>query len=177
VEDTGPRYADCPSTEADIVIDAPAAVVWDLVTDINMPARYSNEFKGAEWLDGVTHPQVGARFQGANAHPALGSWQTTCTVIEYEPERSFAYVNGEPEEPMTTWRFRLEPAGQQVRLIQSAQIGPARSGLSLAIDAMPDKERRIVARRLREFQVNMAANLAGVKAFAEASAHKRGTAE
>jgi hypothetical protein len=170
VDDTGPRYADCPSTEADIVIDAPAAVVWDLVTDINMPARYSDEFKGAEWIDGATHPEVGAQFQGSNAHPALGAWQTTCTVIECEPERSFAYVNGDPEAPMATWRFRLEPAGEQVRLIQSAQIGPARSGLSIAIDAMPHKEQRIIARRLQEFQANMAANLTGVKDLAEASA-------
>jgi hypothetical protein len=170
VDEALPRYADCPSTEADIVIDAPAAVVWDLVTDINMPARYSNEFEGAEWLDGATRPEVGARFQGNNAHPALGAWQTTCTVIELQPERSFAYVNGDPGEPMATWRFRLEPAGERVRLIQSARIGPARSGLSIAIDAMPHKEQRIIARRLHEFQVNMTANLAGVKELAEAAA-------
>lgn len=169
MDETGPRYADRPSTEADIVIDAPAAVVWDLVTDINLPARYSNEFKGAEWLDGATRVEVGARFRGTNAHPALGTWQTTCTVIECQPERSFAYVNGEPDEPMATWRFRLEPAGEHIRLFQSAQIGPARSGLSIAIDAMPAKEQRIIARRLREFHANMTANLAGVKDLAEAA--------
>jgi hypothetical protein len=71
---------------------------------------------------------------------------------------------------MATWRFLMAPAGQHVRLVQSAQMGPARSGLSIAIDAMPDKEQRIIARRLKEFRTNMAATLAGVKALAEAAA-------
>jgi Polyketide cyclase / dehydrase and lipid transport len=170
VDDGGPRYADCPSTESEIMIDAPVSVVWELVTDINLPARFSNEFKGAEWLTPATHAEVGARFEGTNEHPALGRWQTTCTVIECEPGVSFAYVNGEVDSPMATWRFLMAPAGQHVRLVQSAQMGPARSGLSIAIDAMPDKEQRIIARRLKEFRTNMAATLAGVKALAEAAA-------
>jgi hypothetical protein len=61
----------------------------------------------------------------------------------------------------------LEQVDGQVRLIQSARIGPARSGLSIAIDAMPEKEGRIISRRLQEFQTNMEANLAGVKLLAE----------
>jgi hypothetical protein len=170
VDDSGPRYADCPGTEAEIMIDAPASIVWELVTDINLPARFSNEFTGAEWLAGATHAEVGSRFEGSNEHPALGRWQTTCTVIECEPEVCFAYVNGEIDSPMATWSFRLAPVGQQVRLIQSARMGPARSGLSIAIDAMPDKEQRIIARRLSEFRTNMEATLAGVKALAEAAA-------
>ena len=158
-----------------IMIDAPASIVWELVTDINLPARFSNEFTGAEWLAGATHAEVGSRFEGSNEHPALGRWQTTCTVIECEPEVCFAYVNGEIDSPMATWSFRLAPVGQQVRLIQSARMGPARSGLSIAIDAMPDKEQRIIARRLSEFRTNMEATLAGVKALAEAAAGESAT--
>jgi uncharacterized protein YndB with AHSA1/START domain len=167
MDEAGPRYADCPGTEAEILIDAPIEVVWGYVTDINLPARFSNEFQGAEWLDGATEAAVGARFQGENSHPALGTWQTTCTVTECEPGRSFAYANGEVGEPMATWRFRLEQVGGRVRLIQSARIGPARSGLSIAIDAMPEKEGRIITRRLQEFHDNMEANLAGMKQLAE----------
>jgi uncharacterized protein YndB with AHSA1/START domain len=167
MDEAGPRYADCPGTEAEILIDAPIEVVWGYVTDINLPARFSNEFQGAEWLDGGTEAAVGARFQGENSHPALGTWQTTCTVTECEPGRSFAYANGEVGEPMATWRFRLEQVGGRVRLIQSARIGPARSGLSIAIDAMPEKEGRIITRRLQEFHDNMEANLAGMKQLAE----------
>jgi hypothetical protein len=46
-------------------------------------------------------------------------------------------------------------------------MGPARSGLSLAIDRMPEKEERIVARRLREFEESMRATVEGIKRLAE----------
>jgi hypothetical protein len=48
------------------------------------------------------------------------------------------------------------------------QLGPGRSGLSLAIDQMPDKEQKIVFVRLREFERNMTATLAHIKKLAEA---------
>ena len=47
------------------------------------------------------------------------------------------------------------------------QMGPARSGLSLAIDAMPDKEAKIVFVRLRELEAGMKHNLAAIKELAE----------
>jgi hypothetical protein len=50
-------------------------------------------------------------------------------------------------------------------------MGPAPSGLTPAIEAMPDKEERIIARRLGEHQKNMQANVDGVKQLAEAAAN------
>jgi hypothetical protein len=40
---------------------------------------------------------------------------------------------------------------------------------------MPDKEQRIITRRLSEFRTNMEATLAGVKALAEAAARESET--
>ena len=80
------------------------------------------------------------------------------------------YSNGLSATPTTQparWRFRLEPAKSGVNLTFWAQIGPARSGLSRAIDAMPDKEERIVARRLDEHRANMVKTIEGIKALAE----------
>ena len=37
----------------------------------------------------------------------------------------------------------------------------------MAIDAMPDKESKILHRRLEEHRANMQANLEGIKSFAE----------
>ena len=48
-------------------------------------------------------------------------------------------------------------------------MGPAPSGLSIAIEAMPEKEERIVARRLDEFRANMQATVEGIKELAEAA--------
>ena len=52
-------------------------------------------------------------------------------------------------------------------LKQWMRIGPARSGLNAAIDRMPDKEERIIERRLDEHRRNMTATLEGIKALAE----------
>ena len=46
-------------------------------------------------------------------------------------------------------------------------MGPASSGLTAAIKARPDKEERIVAVRLAEWQRNMQATVDGIKALAE----------
>jgi uncharacterized protein YndB with AHSA1/START domain len=160
------RYADEPTVEVEIHVDAPLSRVWDLVTDIDLPARFSEEFQGATWLDDGG-PSVGSRFAGRNRHPAVGEWTTTSYVVACEPERIFAWAVGDPEEPGASWRFELEPDGTGTRLKQWMRMGPARSGLNAAIDAMPDKEERIIARRQDEHRKNMTATLEGIKALAE----------
>ena len=52
-------------------------------------------------------------------------------------------------------------------LEQWYQMGPARSGLNVAIDAMPDKEAKIVFVRLREYETGMKHNLEAIKERAE----------
>lgn len=164
------RYDDCPTTDASVRIAASPAEVWGLVSDIALPARFSPELQSAEWLDGATGPALGARFRGRSRHQAIGEWETTCVVTELEPQRSFGWAVGDPDHPSARWRFDIQPEGDGVRLTQWCQLGPARSGLNAAIEAMPDKEERIVARRLEEHRVNMQANVEGVKAIAEGGA-------
>jgi uncharacterized protein YndB with AHSA1/START domain len=163
----GPRYADCPTVEDEVIVDATADAVWDLVTDIGLPARFSDEFQSARWLDGATGPEEGARFVGSNTHPAVGSWQTTCTIVEFEPGRCLAYVVNDPENPTATWRFTLTPRKGQTRLRMWARIGPGPSELTKVIAANPAKEQYIVAHRLTELRGNITATLAGVKHLAE----------
>src|SRR3954451_21329319 len=81
------RYADGPSTEASIDIAAPPAAVWALVSDIQLPARFSTEFKEARWLDDEHR-----RFSGRNSHPAIGEWETVSVIVEQEPVRVFAWA-------------------------------------------------------------------------------------
>jgi uncharacterized protein YndB with AHSA1/START domain len=159
------KYADGPTVEVDTLISAPIERVWDLVADIELPARFSSEFLGARWMDG--EPAVGARFTGRNHHDAIGEWETTCYVTRYDPPRSFAWAVTDADAPSATWWFDLHAEAGGTRLHQGMRMGPARSGLSLAIDAMPDKEEKIVARRLAEHERNMQANLAGIKQLAE----------
>jgi uncharacterized protein YndB with AHSA1/START domain len=162
------RYRDCPTVEADQIVAASPEVVWALVTDIQLPAHFSSEFRGAEWLDGATGPRKGARFVGRNHHPAIGDWETTSTICEYDPGRLFGWIVGDPDHPSAHWRFTLVVEGTGTRLTQWMQMGPARSGINLAIDAMPEKESKIVHRRLAEHRANMEATLRGIKETAEA---------
>jgi uncharacterized membrane protein len=168
VEWTGARYADRPTVEVSTWIDAPLAQVWPMVADIALMPRLSDELQAVEWLDGATEPGVGARFLGSSSHPSLGEWTTTSFVVEYEQQRVFTWAVGSRDEPTALWRYTTAPDAQGgTALSQWMQLGPGRSGLSYAIDAMPDKEQKIVFVRLREFEQSMQRGLARFKALAE----------
>lgn len=164
------RYADGPSTSASTEIAAPPSTVWALVRDIDLPARFSPEFQGADWLDGAEEATVGARFVGRNHHAAIGGWETTSTIVVHEPEREIAYEVDGDGGPAARWSFTLEPIDGGTRLTQSMRMGPGRSGINPAIDAMPDKESKILHRRLGEHHRSIEATLAGIKALAEGTA-------
>jgi uncharacterized protein YndB with AHSA1/START domain len=161
------RYADCPTVEVEVHVEAPPARVWALVTDIDLPARFSSEFQEGIWLEEAGAATLGAQFKGRNRHPARGEWETTSTVVACEPERVFGWAVGDPEHPAASWRFELEADAGGTRLRQWARMGPAPSGVTMVIEAMPDMEERIVARRLEEWRGNMLATVEGIKALAE----------
>lgn len=161
------RYNEGPTIEVNVRVEASAEQVWALVTDIELPARFSAEFQGAEWLD-AAGPAVGSRFVGRNRHEAIGEWETTSFVVRYEPLRRFEWAVTDAAAPSASWWFALEPVGDgAVVLRHGTRLGPGRSGLNIAIDAMPEKEERIIARRLEEHERNMRATVEGVKDLAE----------
>jgi hypothetical protein len=162
------RLRDAPTTEADVLVAAAPGAVWALVCDIQIPARFSSEFDGGEWLDGASRPALGARFTGRNHHPAVGHWETTSTICEFQPEQVLGWAVGDPGWPAARWRFTLAAQADGTRLTQWVQLGPGPSGISEAIEARPDKESRILYRRLAEHRANMTATLAGIKELVEA---------
>lgn len=168
MEWTGARYADKPTVEVRTWIDAPPARVWELVSDIELMPAMSSELQSVEWLDGANGPASGARFAGHSRHEAMGEWESTSQVAEFEPDRVFGWAVGDPANPAALWRFRLEPKDGGTELSEWVQLGPGRSGLSFAIDRMPDKEQAIVFVRMREFERNITVTLEQIKALAEA---------
>ena len=130
-------------------------------------AKLSAELQEVEWLEGVAGPAVGHRFVGRNANQALGRWETVSTIVECDEPHRFAWAVGDPGYPAALWRFTLQPDGAGTMLEQFTQMGPGRSGLNLAIDAMPDKEQKIIFVRLREFENGFKHNLAAIKELAE----------
>lgn len=166
------RYAEGPSIQVTRLIDAAPEALWALVTDINLSARFSSEFQGAEWLDGVTAPALGARFQGTNVHPVVGTWSVTCTITKFEPTRVIGWTvdsGAGPDLPAARWSFTLEAVDGGTLVTERCQLGPGPSGLSPAIERMPDREHDILTRRFSEHRVNMEANLAGLAQLIESS--------
>lgn len=161
------RLADGPTESASIGIAADADTVWSLVTDIDLPARFSDEFVRGEWLDGATGPALGARFRGSNERGEL-RWSVTCTVTAYEPDRLFEWSVGDADDPLARWRFSITPDGDGVVLEQWCWMGTAPSGLSAAIERRPEREEEIVAGRMRRHHEAMTATISGIKELAEA---------
>lgn len=161
------RYRDQPTTEVTQRVHCDVATAWRYVTDITVPARCSAELQSVEWLDGATGVAVGARFRGRNRNTAIGEWETVCEVVEVDDQRRWVWNVVGNDAPVASWGFEVEPASDGVLIRQWARMGPGPSGLTFVIAAQPDKEARIVAGRLADWQANMAANLDWIRSQAE----------
>lgn len=168
------RYADGPTAEATVHIAAPPETVWRYVSDIHFLASLSQEVQAVEWVEevagevaGVERPALGCRFLGHNHHPAVGEWTTPNHIVSCDPPRAFGWDTGHADSPAASWRFELTPRDGGTELRQWARMGPGWSNLVRLIESMPEKEERIVARRLADFQSGIDANLAAIKEIAE----------
>ena len=161
------RIEDQPSVDVETRVEAAPDTVWQLVCDLPRMGEWSPENQGGEWLDGARGPALGARFRGCNRHPAIGEWESVAVVDQLEPGRVLGWVVGDPATPAARWRFEVVPDGDGCVLRQHFQFGLGPSGLTAAIERMPDKEERIVARRLEEHTANMEMTIAGIKRAAE----------
>jgi len=159
------RFEDGPEVEVRSVIAAPPATVWEYVSDINLPSRFQDEFRGAVWLD--SDPiGVGSRFMGRNQR-GDHTWETTSWLVGYDPERLFSWAVSDPDNPGSVWTFRLEPVPAGTQLVFHRRLGPGPSGITEIIGRNPDQEHEIIAARDATHRVNMSAVLKGIKDLAE----------
>jgi uncharacterized protein YndB with AHSA1/START domain len=142
-------------------VDAPPGKVWALVSDVTNTGRFSPETFEAEWIDGWTGPEVGARFRGHVKRNGKGpTYWTKCTVTASEPDREFAFVVGTPEHHPMTWGYRFREAGGGTDVTEFYELAD-RWPLRLYWKVMGKARGRTNAR-------NMRATLERVKAAAEA---------
>jgi len=164
-----PRLSDGPGVVVEADIKAKPEDIWPHVADISFGAAFSDEFTGARWAEGQT-PSVGAEFIGSNTHPAIGEWEVPCFVTHYQENQEFGWCTSDPDNPGARWRFDLGGLAGATRLRYSVIIGPGPSGISMAIKQMPEKEPRILHRRIGEHRANMQRVVDGIKAAAESAA-------
>ena len=98
-----------PSAVARMEVNAPAEVVYRLVSDLPGMSGVAEEFERGSWLGGAREAAVGARFRGHNR--ARGrQWTTTATVTDAEPGRRFAFeVVSVARIPVSRWQYDIEP--------------------------------------------------------------------
>ena len=95
-------------------------------------------------------------------------WETTSTITSCEPQRFSATTSmGRTDDRRRPGGSRWSRPRRHPTHTVDADGSRAQWYLP-AIDAMPDKESKILHRRLGEHRANMEATLAGIKALAEA---------
>jgi len=161
------RYRDQPTIEVTQRVRCDVPTAWAYVTDITVSPRCSKELQSVEWLDGADRVKVGARFRGRNQHDAIGVWETVCEVVEVEDQRRWVWDVVGSEGAAASWGFEVEPTSDGVLIRQWGRMGPGPSGLTVGIAAQPEKEARIVAGRLAEWQRNMQTNLDWIRSQVE----------
>ena len=104
-------------------IAAPPEKVWEAVSDVTRIGKYSPETFEAEWLEGASGPEVGAKFRGHVKRNGKGPiYWTTCTVLTSVPGREFAFGVGRSEKPLNVWRYQLEPNGEGTDVTESFEL-------------------------------------------------------
>ena len=168
--ETGDLIAAGPGVTVEIDIAATPERVWELASDINISARFSSEFQGADWIDS-DGPREGASFKGRNERTDVDrKWETTSYVVECDEPRVFAWNVNDRDQPSAKWRFELEKIPGGTRLRQSFILGQRLSATGTAMVDNPDQARQILASRSEHHRGNMMLNLQGIKDIAEANA-------
>lgn len=155
-----------PEVSVSLDIPAPPQRVWEVVTDISVLPRFSEELQSIEWAEGFSQAGLGAQFLGTNRNEAIGEWTVRCHIIEFEPRRIFGWAVHDVDNPAASWRFELTPMPEGTRLSYTARIGPGRSGVTWLISREPDRADEIIANRLEVFRSGMTATLAGIRDLA-----------
>jgi uncharacterized protein YndB with AHSA1/START domain len=156
-----------PSTAVERTIASSPRDLWGLITDLDLPARFSTEYQGGEWLDGAVGPVVGARFRGRNRNDVMGDWDTICHVVECDPPSRYAWAVDDVDEPNATWRFVVTPDGEHSVVRFEVVLGPGRSGLTWAFRRHPGQRDALIAWRLEDLRGNMQAVVDGIANIAE----------
>lgn len=159
-----------PGVTVEIDIATTPESVWKLVSDINIAAKFSNEFQGADWIDS-DGPREGASFQGRNERTDVNrKWETTSWVVACDAPNVFAWNVNDRDAPSAQWRFELEKIPGGTRLRQRFILGQRLSATGRAMVDNPEKAGEILASRQEQHRGNMMLNLQGIKEIAESGA-------
>ena len=156
-----------PTAQSSVTIDAPADVVYDLVSDVTRAGEWAAETTRGTWLGDATGSAVGARFRGHNKHRGR-PWSTTCVVTAAEPGRAFEFRVGLAGVRTALWRYEIEPTESGCRVTESTtRLVPKAATVPLNLLALGIRDRD------KHNQANIEKTLAKLKTYAETAAANR----
>jgi uncharacterized protein YndB with AHSA1/START domain len=98
-------------------VEAPADVVYDMVSDLARMGEWSPECKRVEWLGGATGAKAGARFKGHNQR-GIRRWSTKGQIVTAERPKELSFdVASVFNLPVARWIYRIEPDGDNACLV------------------------------------------------------------
>jgi uncharacterized protein YndB with AHSA1/START domain len=103
---------------ATVHIVAPPEKVYALVTDVTRMGEWSPETYKAEWIEGATGPEAGARFKGSNK-AGIFRWSTKPMVKVADQAKEFTFETGKPGREDTRWSYRLAAKDGGTELTES----------------------------------------------------------
>ena len=97
-----------PEISVEEDIEASPEKLYELVSDVTRMGDWSPETTSCRWLGQATGPAVGAKFRGSN-RSGWRRWSTTCTVVEADPGRAFAFEVKAGPFPVAKWSYEFAP--------------------------------------------------------------------
>jgi hypothetical protein len=164
--DGSARVADGQGVVVEIDTGAMPSEVWDVITDINMPAAFSDEFVGAYWTSDGPHG-AGSTFRASNEIPEVLAWEVDCIVTEWTERSAFEWRVTDVEDPGAVWRFEIAEQGRGSRLRMSMIIGARNNGVVPAALQDPAREEQVLNRRRITLRANMQRTVEGVKSIVD----------
>jgi uncharacterized protein YndB with AHSA1/START domain len=148
---------EAPLLQADITIDAPAAKIWALVSDLRNMPKWSPQCRAMKALGSV---HVGTKTVNLNRRGLL-FWPTTSTITALDPDRKLSFrIN----DNGTEWTYELEPAGTGTKVTLSRH---AENGVKPLSGALVDRFMGGVPSFEQELVGGMKTSLGRIKAAAE----------
>jgi hypothetical protein len=110
-------------SHVEVVVDATAPQVWDVVSDVTRIGEWSHECDAARWLGDAEAAAPGARFRGHN-RAGWARWSRTneITTVDRPRELGWRTVPTMLFPDSTHWTLRLEACGDRTRITQSFTV-------------------------------------------------------
>jgi hypothetical protein len=101
-----------------IPVQAPAATVYALVSDLPRMRDWSPECTRVTWSSGTPGPAVCARFVGHNKAGVI-RWFTFGRVVDADPGRRFAFTIHFGPIPISLWAYDFTPTATGCEVTES----------------------------------------------------------